>query len=100
MQLRGVLHNGHLLLLRDYLQLLTERGFKNPALLLHAIGKATHTTDLSLVTQYSYPSGIAYSHYSEVSNQKFGKVWECIKCWLAWKTQKVRIECIFTVTVM
>ncbi|KAF7998233.1 hypothetical protein HCN44_009631 [Aphidius gifuensis] len=48
-QLRNPIHNGHALLMQDTRQkLLTERGFKNPVLLLHPLGGWTKDDDVPL----------------------------------------------------
>ena len=38
-QLRNPLHNGHALLIHDTQRKLKERGYKNPVLLLHPLGR-------------------------------------------------------------
>jgi len=38
-QLRNPVHNGHALLIHDTQRRLKERGYKNPVLLLHPLGR-------------------------------------------------------------
>ena len=40
-QLRNPIHNGHALLMKDCRRQLEDRGFVNPVLLLHPLGKLT-----------------------------------------------------------
>ncbi|CAF0733265.1 unnamed protein product [Adineta steineri] len=47
-QLRNPIHNGHSLLMQTTRELLNERGFKNPVLLLHPLGGWTKDDDVPL----------------------------------------------------
>ncbi|UJR25566.1 hypothetical protein I4U23_006911 [Adineta vaga] len=47
-QLRNPIHNGHSLLMQTTRQLLVDRGFKNPVLLLHPLGGWTKEDDVPL----------------------------------------------------
>jgi 3'-phosphoadenosine 5'-phosphosulfate synthase len=47
-QLRNPIHNGHALLMRDTRQMLLDKGFKNPVLLLHPLGGWTKDDDAPL----------------------------------------------------
>lgn len=46
--MRNPIHNGHALLMKDTRQLLLDRGFKNPVLLLHPLGGWTKDDDVPL----------------------------------------------------
>ncbi|CAF4488458.1 unnamed protein product, partial [Didymodactylos carnosus] len=50
-QLRNPIHNGHALLMQTTKQLLLDRGFKNPVLLLHPLGGWIKEDDVPLPTR-------------------------------------------------
>ena len=49
-QLRNPIHNGHALLMQDTRKKLLERGYKNPVLLLHPLGKILIESELGLAS--------------------------------------------------